>query len=71
MTVPATAEPAASGLRRLVKALQISAVQKIATSDNWQLGQDVIVSPPQTAEGTGTEFPRALIPKTGNLRCAL
>lgn len=36
---------------RLVKALQTSDAQKIATPENWQPGQDVIVPPPQTAEG--------------------
>lgn len=35
---------------RLVKALQTSDAHKIATPENWQHGQDVIVPPPQTTE---------------------
>src|SRR6056297_711476 len=34
---------------RLVTALQTSDAQKVATPENWQPGQDVIVPPPQTA----------------------
>ena len=35
---------------RLVKALQTSDTHKVATPENWQPGEDVIVSPPQTAD---------------------
>lgn len=35
---------------RLVKALQISDAQKVATGENWQPGECVIVPPPQTAD---------------------
>lgn len=35
---------------RLVKALQTSDTHKVATPENWQPGENVIVSPPQTAD---------------------
>ncbi|WP_286190211.1 peroxiredoxin [Labrenzia sp. R4_2] len=35
---------------RLVEALQISDANKVATPENWQPGQDVIVPPPATAD---------------------
>lgn len=35
---------------RLVKALQTSDEHKVATPENWQPGQDVIVPTPQTAD---------------------
>ncbi|NKE45323.1 peroxiredoxin [Roseomonas frigidaquae] len=35
---------------RLVKALQASDTQKIATPENWAPGEDAIVPPPKTAE---------------------
>ena len=35
---------------RLVKALQTSDAHKVATPENWQPGQDVIVPPPATAD---------------------
>ncbi|QFS84028.1 Selenocysteine-containing peroxiredoxin PrxU [Roseivivax sp. THAF40] len=35
---------------RLVKALQTSDAHKVATPENWQPGQDVIVPTPQTAD---------------------
>ena len=35
---------------RLVKALQTSDTHKVATPENWQPGEEVIVSPPQTAD---------------------
>lgn len=35
---------------RLIKALQTSTEYGVATPENWQPGQDVIVPPPQTAE---------------------
>lgn len=35
---------------RLVKALQVSETHKVATPENWQPGQDVIVPTPQTAD---------------------
>ncbi|WP_417676696.1 peroxiredoxin [Roseibium sp.] len=36
---------------RLVTALQTSDVNKVATPEGWQPGEDVIVPPPATAEG--------------------
>ncbi len=47
---------------RLVKALQTSDVNKVATPENWQPGEPVIVPPPQTTdaaaarEGEGYEY---------------
>jgi peroxiredoxin (alkyl hydroperoxide reductase subunit C) len=35
---------------RLMQALQTSDANKVATPEGWQPGQDVIVSPPQTAQ---------------------
>jgi len=35
---------------RLVKALHTSSEHKVATPENWQPGEDVIVPPPQTSE---------------------
>jgi peroxiredoxin (alkyl hydroperoxide reductase subunit C) len=35
---------------RLIKALQTSEAHKVATPENWQPGEDVIVPPPGTAE---------------------
>lgn len=39
---------------RLLKAMQTSDANKIATPENWQPGEDVIVPPPQTAEAART-----------------
>jgi peroxiredoxin (alkyl hydroperoxide reductase subunit C) len=36
---------------RLIKALQTSDAHKVATPENWEPGQDVIVPTPQTARG--------------------
>lgn len=41
---------------RLVKALQTSDTHKVATPENWQPGQDVIVPPPATADAAETRM---------------
>ncbi|MCY6383724.1 peroxiredoxin [Hoeflea prorocentri] len=41
---------------RLVQALQTSDMHKVATPENWQPGQDVIVPPPQTADAAETRM---------------
>jgi len=41
---------------RLVKALQISTEHDVATPENWQPGDKVIVPPPATAEEAEARF---------------